>query len=104
MFHEGHLVALHSHTRRLMMFTPEALRETLGAAADRIEQLAGHRLCPAFRPRGGWRSGYMYEGLARIDHTLIGWGWFLWDWFHTPVFRPAGAALRDAGFAFGAVC
>jgi len=22
----------------------------------------------------------MYEGLRRIDHALVGWGWMLWDW------------------------
>ena len=86
MFREGHAVALHSHTRRLMALRPEALAEVLLAAAARIERLTGFRPCPAFRPHGGWRSGQMYSGLARIDYALIGWGWFLWDWdwFRTP--------------------
>ena len=22
----------------------------------------------------------MFAGLARIDHSLVGWGWMLWDW------------------------
>ena len=22
----------------------------------------------------------MYEGLAQIDHRLVGWSWGLWDW------------------------
>ena len=22
----------------------------------------------------------MYEGLRKIDYTLVGWGWMLWDW------------------------
>jgi peptidoglycan/xylan/chitin deacetylase (PgdA/CDA1 family) len=22
----------------------------------------------------------MYAGLERIDYTLVGWGWMLWDW------------------------
>jgi hypothetical protein len=22
----------------------------------------------------------MYDGLARIDHRLVGWNWGLWDW------------------------
>ena len=97
MFREGHSVALHSHTQRLMALSPEALGETLVAAADRIQQFAGHRPCPAFRPHGGWRSGQMYEGLARIDHALIGWGWFLWDWdwFRTP--DPDRLVRRFAG-------
>ena len=86
MFAEGHAVALHSDTRRLMVLTPEELAGELTAAADRIEQLTGQRPCPAFRPHGGWRSGQMYAGLARIDHALVGWGWGLWDfnWYRTP--------------------
>ena len=80
MFDEGHAVALHSHTRRLMLMSPEAFADTLVETADRIERLTGGRPCPAFRPHAGWRSGQMYVGLDRIDHTLVGWGWFLWDW------------------------
>lgn len=80
MFDEGHGVALHSHTRAWAFMTPRQLAATLTAAADRIEQLAGHRPCPAFRPHAGFRSGEMFEGLKRIDHTLVGWGWNLWDW------------------------
>ena len=94
MFEEGHAVALHSHTRRLMGLRPERLAETLVANADRIEQLAGHRPCPAFRPHGGWRSGQMYVGLDLIDHTLIGWGWFLWDWDWFRARDPARLARR----------
>ena len=22
----------------------------------------------------------MYDGLRKIDYTLVGWGWMLWDW------------------------
>ena len=86
MFDEGHAVALHSHTRILMALPPSELAKRLQAAAARIEQLTGHRPCRVFRPHGGWRSGQMYEGLALIDHTLVGWGWFLWDWdwFRSP--------------------
>ena len=63
--------------------SPSELARTLGAAADRIEALAHSRPCRAFRPHGGWRSGQMYAGLRRIDYTLVGWGWMLWDvdWF-----------------------
>ena len=43
MFDEGHAVALHSHTRRLMVLSPAAFAQTLQAAADRIERLTGHR-------------------------------------------------------------
>jgi chitooligosaccharide deacetylase len=83
MFAEGHAVALHSATRRFMVMSPARLAATLTAAADRIEMLAGGRPCRAFRPHAGWRSGQMYEGLRRIDHKLVGWGWMLWDfnWF-----------------------
>ncbi len=80
MFGEGHAVALHSHTRRLMFLSPDELAERLETAADRIEQLAGTRPCRAFRPHAGWRSSNMLNGLAKIDHRLIGWGWGLWDW------------------------
>ncbi len=79
-FAEGHAVGVHSHTRSLMWQSPDALAETVMAAADRIEALAGARPCRAFRPHAGWRSGQMYAGLARIDFALVGWGWGLWDW------------------------
>jgi chitooligosaccharide deacetylase len=80
MFAEGHGVALHSDTRRLMVLSPERFAGKLTAAADRIEQLAGERPCRAFRPHAGFRSASMYAGLARIDFVLVGWGWDLWDW------------------------
>jgi peptidoglycan/xylan/chitin deacetylase (PgdA/CDA1 family) len=80
MFAEGHAVALHSSTRRYMLYTPSQLANTLVAAADRIESLAGARPCRAFRPHAGWRGGSMYEGLRSIDYQLVGWGWMLWDW------------------------
>lgn len=97
MFDEGHAVALHSHTRRLMMLPPEGLARTLRAAADRIERLTGHRPCRAFRPHGGWRSGQMYAGLAIGDHILIGWGWFLWDWNWFRARDPDTLVRRFAG-------
>src|SRR5262249_42573081 len=79
-FADGHAVALHSHTRKYMTMAPEELADTLTAAADHIEQVAGVRPCRAFRPHAGWRSAPMYLGLKQIDHTLVGWGWMLWDW------------------------
>jgi peptidoglycan/xylan/chitin deacetylase (PgdA/CDA1 family) len=87
-FAEGHAVGLHSATRGLMLLSPSELAETLTAAADRIENIAGARPCRAFRPHAGWRGGQMYEGLRRIDYTLVGWGWMLWDWNW---FRPRSA-------------
>jgi peptidoglycan/xylan/chitin deacetylase (PgdA/CDA1 family) len=80
MFAEGHGVALHSDTRRLMIQTPDDLATLLVRNADRIVRLTGHRPCRLFRPHGGWRSGSMYEALVRIDHRLVGWTWGLWDW------------------------
>lgn len=86
MFEEGHAVALHAGTRALMIADPDDLAAHLLGNASRIEALAGHRPCALFRPHAGWRSGAMYEGLAEIDHRLVGWSWGLWDWhwFRTP--------------------
>jgi peptidoglycan/xylan/chitin deacetylase (PgdA/CDA1 family) len=80
MFDEGHTVALHSDTRTMIVRTPEEVAAILTQNADRIERLAGSPPCRLFRPHAGWRSASMYEGLARIDHTLVGWSWGLWDW------------------------
>ena len=82
-FSDGHAVALHSSTRRFLLMSPRQLGQTLSAAAQRIELLAGTRPCRAFRPHAGWRSGQMYEGLRAAGYDLIGWGWMLWDfnWF-----------------------
>ena len=96
MFAEGHAVALHSASRRYMLYTPPNLARTLTAAADRIESLAGTRPCRAFRPHAGWRGGSMYEGLKSIDYKLVGWGWMLWDfnWFRR---RTADAIVARVG-------
>jgi peptidoglycan/xylan/chitin deacetylase (PgdA/CDA1 family) len=80
MFAEGHGVALHSDTRRLMFMPPDELAATLTSAAARVARLAGHPPCRAFRPHAGFRSASMYAGLARLDYVLVGWGWNLWDW------------------------
>ena len=77
---DGHAIALHSHTRRYMVMSPDDLARTLSTAADRIEQITGRRPCPAFRPHAGWRSASMYAGLRRLDYKLVGFGWMLWDW------------------------
>ena len=93
MFDEGHTVALHSDTRVLVVKTPSELAALLTRNADHIEQLAGSRPCRLFRPHAGWRGGSMYEGLARIDHRLVGWSWGLWDWnWYQP--RDAGELAR----------
>ena len=80
MLAEGHAIGLHSATRAYMLLSPEALGRKLTEAANRIESLGGRPPCRAFRPHAGWRSGQMYSGLKRIDYTLVGWGWMLWDW------------------------
>jgi peptidoglycan/xylan/chitin deacetylase (PgdA/CDA1 family) len=92
-FEEGHAVALHSATRRPMLMAPAELGRALSAAAARIETLAGHPPCRAFRPHAGWRSGQMYAGLRDLDYRLIGFGWMLWDfnWFRA---RSAESSVR----------
>jgi peptidoglycan/xylan/chitin deacetylase (PgdA/CDA1 family) len=79
---EGHAIGLHSPTRADMLLSPDEFARKLTAAAGRIESL-GAAPCRAFRPHAGWRGGQMYEGLRRIDYSLVGWGWMLWDfnWF-----------------------
>jgi peptidoglycan/xylan/chitin deacetylase (PgdA/CDA1 family) len=79
MFADGHAVGLHSAAKSYMMMDAPRLAATLTAAANRIEAMAGSLPCRAFRPRGGWRSGAMYEALKSIDYKLVGWGWMLWD-------------------------
>jgi len=82
-FDEGHAVALHSGNRWLMARTPARLAATLEAAAGRVERLAGHQPCRAFRPHGGNRSIPLLMGAERAGYTVVGWGWMLWDfnWF-----------------------
>jgi peptidoglycan/xylan/chitin deacetylase (PgdA/CDA1 family) len=80
MFADGHAIALHSRTREYILKSPTELAGTLTDAANHIQRVAGRRPCRAFRPHAGWRSGQMYVGLKNIDHTLVGWGWMLWDW------------------------
>jgi peptidoglycan/xylan/chitin deacetylase (PgdA/CDA1 family) len=80
MFDEGHAVALHSATRAYMLMSADRFARTLEAAADHIEEVAGRRPCPAFRPHAGWRTWQMYAGLKKIDYRMVGWSWMLWDW------------------------
>jgi peptidoglycan/xylan/chitin deacetylase (PgdA/CDA1 family) len=80
MFEEGHAVALHSNERWLMLGSAERIAERLRQAAGRIEQLAGSRPCPLFRPHAGWRSVSMYGALDMMGYRLAGWSWGLWDW------------------------
>jgi chitooligosaccharide deacetylase len=80
MFAAGHGVAMHSDDRWLATQSPDELVRRLTAFGDRIEALAGARPCRAFRPHAGARSRKMLDGLGRIDHQLIGWGFMGWDW------------------------
>ena len=96
MFKEGHAVALHSDTRRMMIQDAESLAAELTANADRIERLAGTRPCRLFRPHAGWRSGAMYTALRHIDHTLVGWSWGLWDFNWYRAREAQGLAARLA--------
>jgi len=80
MFEDGHAVALHSNERWQLVRSPDDLASTLRSAAARIEQLAGGRPCPLFRPHAGWRSASMYAALDRIGYRLVGWSFGMWDW------------------------
>ena len=80
MFAEGHAVGLHSNERWLMLRSAEDIAETLGLAAQRVEQFGGSRPCRWFRPHAGWRSATLYEALERADYRLAGWSFGLWDW------------------------
>jgi peptidoglycan-N-acetylglucosamine deacetylase len=77
---EGHAIALHSGTRRLMIVSPEELSKTLQQASARIQTITGREPCRLFRPHAGWRSATMYEGLDRAGFRLAGWTWGMWDW------------------------
>jgi peptidoglycan/xylan/chitin deacetylase (PgdA/CDA1 family) len=93
---EGHALALHSHTRRLMIMSPARLAETLSLASARLEHITGRPPCGAFRPHAGWRSWMMLQGVGRGGLRLVGWGWRLWDfdWYRAP--RPERVAERLA--------
>jgi peptidoglycan/xylan/chitin deacetylase (PgdA/CDA1 family) len=82
-FDEGHAVALHSHTRRLVFANQGVVAATLQEMAARIEVLTGYQTCRAFRPHAGHRSVTMLMGASRAGYTVVGWGWMLWDfnWF-----------------------
>lgn len=76
---EGHGIALHTGSRRLMVQDPEQLAAVLKTAADRIGAITSQPPCRLFRPHAGWRSGLMYEGLEDGGYRLAGWTWGMWD-------------------------
>jgi peptidoglycan/xylan/chitin deacetylase (PgdA/CDA1 family) len=96
---EGHAIALHSGTRRLMILSPDALAAQLTSTAARIRDLTGKEPCPLFRPHAGWRSATMYEGVRKAGFRLAGWSWGMWDWdwWRTP--QGERVARRLAGKA-----
>jgi peptidoglycan/xylan/chitin deacetylase (PgdA/CDA1 family) len=93
---EGHAVALHSGTRRLMLEPPRELAALLTTQADAIESMTGGRPCRLFRPHAGWRGGQMYEGLDRAGYTLAGWSLGMWDWNWWRATPPERLAARLA--------
>ena len=99
MVDEGHAIALHSGTRRLMIMPPAELAERLTSAANRIRTITGRQPCRLFRPHAGWRSSTMYSGLNRAGYRLAGWSWGMWDWdwWRTPqAARVARRLVRKA--------
>jgi chitooligosaccharide deacetylase len=77
---EGHAIALHSGTRRLMVVSADQMADTLRRASERIESITKREPCRLFRPHAGWRSATMYEGVERAGFRLAGWSWGMWDW------------------------
>lgn len=96
---EGHDIALHSHTRGLMLKRPETLARMLTEDAARIQQQAGAPPCRLFRPHAGWRGGQMYAGLDRAAYALAGWSFGMWDWNWWRPSRPEKLAARLAARA-----
>ena len=96
---EGHAIALHSGTRRLMVMSPDTLAKRLQHGAGRIQDITGHEPCRLFRPHAGWRSAAMYDGLKKAGFRLAGWSWGMWDWdwWRTPrADRIANRLVRKA--------
>jgi peptidoglycan/xylan/chitin deacetylase (PgdA/CDA1 family) len=77
---DGHAVAMHSHSRMLLLYSPDRLARLFSQQAGDIERLAGVRPCPLFRPHAGWRGGQLYAGLERSGYKLAGWSFGMWDW------------------------
>ena len=96
MFEEGHGVALHAHTRTLMLRQPDELARLLAEQASDLERLTGWTPCRLFRPHAGWRGGEMYQGLDRAGYTLAGWSFGMWDWNWWRPARPGQLVQRLA--------
>ena len=96
MFEEGHRVALHSHTRTLMLRRPDEFARVLDEQASDLTRLTGWTACRLFRPHAGWRGGEMYQGLDRAGYTLAGWSFGMWDWNWWRPAQPGQLARRLA--------
>ena len=96
---EGHAIGLHSGTRRLMIEPAAELATLLEGNAARIHAITGREPCRLFRPHAGWRSGEMYEGLAKAGYRLAGWSWGMWDFDWGRRRRADRLAARLAGKA-----
>ena len=94
---DGHALALHSHTRRLMFLSPSGVSDTLTKASARLEAITGQPPCAAFRPHAGWRSWTMLQGVGRRGLRLVGWSFGMWDfdWYRTPDPERIAARLAD---------
>ena len=68
MFREGHAVALHSHTRRLLLLSPDELGRVLTAAADRIEHRLGKFVQPVEEEEGLAEAGARRQILGKPEH------------------------------------
>ena len=93
---DGHTIALHSHTRSMLLKSRDELPRVLDDQADEIERLSGRRPCSLFRPHAGWRGGELYAGLDRAGYTLAGWSFGMWDWNWWRAARPERLARRLA--------
>jgi peptidoglycan-N-acetylglucosamine deacetylase len=94
---DGHALALHSHTRRLMFMSPSGISDTLTKVAARLEAITGQPPCAAFRPHAGWRSWTMLQGIGRRGLRLVGWSFGMWDfdWYRKPHPERIAARLAD---------
>src|SRR5262245_37267255 len=76
---EGHVVAIHWHSRNLMFKSPSSVARTIQDAAARIELGTGRQACQAFRPHAGHRSIPMIMGAAKAGYRVVGFSWNAWD-------------------------
>lgn len=80
MFAEGHSVGQHTGRRWLLLRSASYVEDQLVSAADKLQQLTGHRPCNLFRPHAGWRSAFMMRGASKAGYKIVGWSWKNWDW------------------------